>query len=128
MAVDPVCGMTVDPATAAGQYDYQGVTYYFCATSCLETFKRNPQLALQAREPEFITLGRKKPLTMMPASTSVESGNIDPVCGMTVQPESAAGSHVHKGTTTAERGRRKTSAKALALPRSVISSSAPPSR
>ena len=73
MAVDPVCGMTVDPATAAGQYDYQGVTYYFCATSCLETFKRNPQLALQAREPEFITLGRNKPLPMMPASTSAES-------------------------------------------------------
>ena len=97
MAVDPVCGMTVDPATAAGQYDYQGVTYYFCATSCLETFKRNPQLALQAREPALITLGKKQPLPMMPESASAESGHIDPVCGMTVQPESAAGSHVYEG-------------------------------
>ncbi len=74
MVVDPVCGMTVDPATAAGQYDYQGVTYYFCATSCLETFKRNPQLALQAREPELITLGKKQPLPMMPASASAGIG------------------------------------------------------
>ncbi|HET9844271.1 MAG TPA: heavy metal translocating P-type ATPase [Nitrospira sp.] len=97
MAVDPVCGMTVDPATAAGQYDYQGVTYYFCATSCLETFKRDPQRALQARQPGLITLGKKNPLPMMPAPTPVEPGNIDPVCGMTVHPESAAGSYVHEG-------------------------------
>jgi YHS domain-containing protein len=30
-AVDPVCGMTVNPATAAGHYEHQGKTYYFCA-------------------------------------------------------------------------------------------------
>ncbi len=97
MAVDPVCGMTVDPATAAGQYDYQGDTYYFCASSCLETFKRNPQRALQARPPGLITLGKNKPLPMMQASPSGETGQIDPVCGMTVQPDSAAGSYVHAG-------------------------------
>jgi Cu+-exporting ATPase len=42
MAIDPICGMTVDPATAAGRYEYKGVTYYFCAKSCLETFKADP--------------------------------------------------------------------------------------
>ena len=27
MATDPICGMTVDPANAAGRYDYEGKTY-----------------------------------------------------------------------------------------------------
>ena len=31
MTTDPVCGMTVDPATAAAHFDYEGVTYYFCS-------------------------------------------------------------------------------------------------
>jgi Cu+-exporting ATPase len=41
-AIDPVCGMTVQPATAAGSYEYQGKTYYFCATSCLTKFLTDP--------------------------------------------------------------------------------------
>lgn len=100
MAIDPICGMTVDPATAAGQYDYKGVTYYFCATSCLETFKSDPEQAIQSAAPGLITLGKKKTLSMMmPSSPTGEVGHVDPVCGMTVQPEKAAGSHVHEGKT-----------------------------
>jgi Cu+-exporting ATPase len=34
--------MTVQPATAAGSYEYQGKTYYFCATSCLAKFRAEP--------------------------------------------------------------------------------------
>ena len=34
--------MTVQPATAAGSYEYQGKTYYFCATSCLTKFRTDP--------------------------------------------------------------------------------------
>ncbi len=39
---DPVCGMQVDPATAAGTSEYQGQTYYFCATGCKAKFDANP--------------------------------------------------------------------------------------
>ena len=39
---DPVCGMQVDPASAAGQSDYQGETYYFCSKGCKERFDRDP--------------------------------------------------------------------------------------
>jgi YHS domain-containing protein len=28
MAIDPICGMTVDPAKAAGRHDYHGTIYY----------------------------------------------------------------------------------------------------
>jgi Cu+-exporting ATPase len=34
--------MTIDPADAAGQADYNGQTYYFCAESCLQRFKGDP--------------------------------------------------------------------------------------
>ena len=39
---DLVCGMEVDPATAAARSDYQGETYYFCGASCKEKFDLNP--------------------------------------------------------------------------------------
>jgi len=56
--VDPVCGMTVDPATAA-HADYAGQDYAFCSAGCHDTFAADPLARLtEAR---------------------------DPVCGMTVQ-------------------------------------------
>ncbi|HYY97093.1 MAG TPA: HAD-IC family P-type ATPase, partial [Pyrinomonadaceae bacterium] len=36
--VDPVCGMTVDPAKAAGFSDREGVRYYFCSAGCKAKF------------------------------------------------------------------------------------------
>jgi P-type Cu+ transporter len=42
MEIDPVCGMEVDPKSAAGSYEYGGKTYYFCSTGCLEDFKEDP--------------------------------------------------------------------------------------
>jgi YHS domain-containing protein len=35
---DPVCGMDVETATAAGQTEYKGQTYYFCGSKCKEKF------------------------------------------------------------------------------------------
>jgi Cu+-exporting ATPase len=43
MKRDPVCGMDVDPTSAAGTEEYEGKTYYFCSQSCLERFKAEPQ-------------------------------------------------------------------------------------
>lgn len=39
---DPVCGMTVDPATAAASAEYEGRTYYFCSQTCATRFKADP--------------------------------------------------------------------------------------
>lgn len=36
--IDPVCGMTVKPETAAGSFEYDGRTHYFCSTHCLNKF------------------------------------------------------------------------------------------
>ncbi len=43
MAIDPVCKMTVEPATAAAQSTYRGQTYYFCAVSCKQAFDKEPE-------------------------------------------------------------------------------------
>ena len=39
---DPVCGMTIDPATAAGKSVYNGVTYYFHSLICKASFEQDP--------------------------------------------------------------------------------------
>ena len=100
MAIDPICGMTVDPATAAGSHDYRGLSYYFCGLSCLERFKVDPERALQ---PQLVSPAKpttRKPLPMMqPAPVATDAAAIDPVCGMTVQPATAAGSYEYQGKT-----------------------------
>ena len=77
-ATDPVCGMTVDPATAAGKADHQGVRYYFCSTHCQHKFSAAPA--------KFISISQSKT-------------EKDPVCGMTVDPATAAGQAEHGGAT-----------------------------
>ena len=42
MAMDPVCGMEVDPATASQKTEYRGQTYYFCAPGCRKAFESEP--------------------------------------------------------------------------------------
>src|SRR6185295_3584496 len=61
MAVDPVCGMMVDPTRAAGHVEHEGTTYYFCSKGCVAKFSADPKKYLAgAREqmaPAVIQLG-----------------------------------------------------------------------
>ncbi len=41
-AVDPVCGMTVDPANAAGSSVHGGHTFWFCSPGCKQRFDADP--------------------------------------------------------------------------------------
>ncbi|HYM89998.1 MAG TPA: heavy metal translocating P-type ATPase [Nitrospiraceae bacterium] len=100
MAIDPICGMTIDPAMAAGSHDHRGQRYYFCGLSCLERFKADPEGALQPRPVSSAKPTTRRPLPMMqPAPTVTETAAIDPVCGMAVQPATAAGSYEYQGKT-----------------------------
>jgi P-type Cu+ transporter len=42
VVVDPVCRMTVDPATAAASSTFAGRRYYFCAAGCRKAFDSDP--------------------------------------------------------------------------------------
>ena len=87
MAIDPVCGMTVEPATAAGAHDYQGTRYYFCNPSCLTRFKADPESFLKPRAE-----GTKPPASdalytcpMHPEVVQHGPGAC-PKCGMALEP------------------------------------------
>jgi len=40
--IDPVCGMTVDVATARFRTTHNGATFYFCSAGCLARFTKDP--------------------------------------------------------------------------------------
>ncbi len=93
--IDPICGMTVDPTRAAGQYEYKGKTYYFCSASCLGRFRSDPEKALN-KKPLNVT-SMPSPRKSLPMMQPAHQGEIDPVCRMTVQPATAAGSYEYGG-------------------------------
>ena len=42
VAIDPVCMMEVDEATAKFTSEHEGKTYYFCAPGCKRAFEKDP--------------------------------------------------------------------------------------
>jgi len=95
--IDPVCGMTVNPDTAAGSFDYQGTTYYFCSTHCLHRFRENPEsfLTKPAQQPIGITrepkpkVAQKYTCPMHPEIIRDGPGSC-PICGMALEPMTAS--------------------------------------
>ena len=47
-AIDPVCGMTVETATAEYRSFRDGKAYYFCSSGCKESFDKEPEKYLKA--------------------------------------------------------------------------------
>ena len=45
---DPICDMSVEPASAADKFDYDGQTYYFCSVHCQKLFQSDPAKYLAA--------------------------------------------------------------------------------
>jgi YHS domain-containing protein len=50
MALDPVCGMAVDPDKIPFKSEYHGRKVYFCCARCKTAFDRDP--AAHASSPE----------------------------------------------------------------------------
>ena len=53
---DPVCGMEVETASAAGHSENKGQTYYFCGSGCKEKFDANPDHYLVSCVRSLVTL------------------------------------------------------------------------
>src|SRR5215203_2683141 len=93
--IDPVCGMSVDPDHAAGSFEYQGNTYYFCSTHCLHRFRENPESFLTKAAPQPIGItraaqppaktGQKYTCPMHPEIIRDAPGSC-PICGMALEP------------------------------------------
>ncbi|HJT77385.1 MAG TPA: heavy metal translocating P-type ATPase [Gemmataceae bacterium] len=91
--VDPVCGMSVEPARAAGSAVHEGQTYYFCSTHCLHQFQAEPRryVERQATEPSAAPASSGSVYTcpMHPEVREDHPGGC-PKCGMSLEPEIAA--------------------------------------
>ena len=86
---DPVCGMSVMPETAAGQYDFEGETYYFCSTGCVNKFKQNPAIFLEEKQEEKLeaeSQGTEYTCPMHPEIVQIGPGTC-PICGMALEPK-----------------------------------------
>ena len=86
---DPVCGMTVDPATSRHRFDYRGETFHFCSAGCRTKFAADPKAYLDKREPKATAPeGTIYTCPMHPQIRQAGPGSC-PICGMALEPEVA---------------------------------------
>jgi Cu+-exporting ATPase len=86
-AIDPVCGMRVDPATARHRTTHKGQDYFFCSGRCRERFEADPEKFLQPKQAEpASSLGAIYTCPMHPEVRQVGPGSC-PICGMALEPE-----------------------------------------
>jgi P-type Cu+ transporter len=92
VAVDPVCGMRVNPDTAKHRFEYRGEQYFFCSARCRERFQAEAEKFLQPRSagpepgPEPAAPGASYTCPMHPEIKQVGPGSC-PICGMALEPE-----------------------------------------
>jgi len=88
-ALDPVCGMTVDPQHAAGEVEYEGHKYYFCSKGCVAKFQADPEKYLHpSAKPESMDAapaGTEYTCPMHPEIRQIGPGSC-PKCGMALEP------------------------------------------
>jgi Cu+-exporting ATPase len=130
---DPVCGMAVDPATAPGSFEHEGVRYWFCHPRCRDRFAEDPAgwLSGEARTREA---ARAAALAAAPEAAAATAWICPmcpevraavpgpcPTCGMALEPEmpSATGEEPDD-PEAADLERRLVVGAALALPVLVL--------
>jgi Cu+-exporting ATPase len=91
VAIDPVCGMKVDRATAEHRFSYNGQDYFFCSARCRERFAAEPEKFLKTREAESKSefeapAGTIYTCPMHPEVRQIGPGSC-PICGMALEPE-----------------------------------------
>ena len=121
-AIDPVCGMTVDPAKTPHRIEHEGISYFFCCGGCATKFKADPAVYLN-KKPEpmsrLVTLGMA-PASKVPAAEAQAKDSVSrtkpqpgtayvcpmdpevretkpgpcPKCGMALEPETPI---IHRG-------------------------------
>ena len=89
---DPVCGMTVDPATSKHRFDHHDETFHFCSAGCKTKFAADPKKYLESAEkakadvPEGIDDGTIYTCPMHTEIRQVGPGSC-PICGMALEPD-----------------------------------------
>jgi Cu+-exporting ATPase len=88
---DPVCGMSVNPATAkGGSHLHAGHTYYFCNPKCREKFVAHPEQYLAPERPAAPAPSGTTYVCPMDPDVRQDHPGPCPKCGMALEPESHA--------------------------------------
>jgi Cu+-exporting ATPase len=114
-AVDPVCGMKVDTATAKFRAQHDGKEYFFCSAGCLAKFQSSPETILSTPPKPMgsglVSLGRGPGIAFAPVKSAATADGAGksrapayvcpmcaevrqagpgpcPKCGMALEPES----------------------------------------
>jgi len=88
-ALDPVCGMTVDPERTPHRAEHGGESYFFCNPKCRARFVAEPERFLTpavAAAPSAEELGREYTCPMHPEVVQRGPGSC-PICGMALEPK-----------------------------------------
>ncbi len=87
-ALDPVCGMKVNPATTAHHATHDGVHYHFCSSGCQAKFTADPakHLSDNKRAEPVAAPGAMWTCPMHPDIRQQGPGTC-PICGMALEPE-----------------------------------------
>ncbi|MBT3070616.1 heavy metal translocating P-type ATPase [Rhodomicrobium sp. Az07] len=91
-AVDPVCGMSVDPHTAQHRAVHEGRDYYFCCGGCKAKFEADPRRYLEkdsAPPSAPVPEGTVYTCPMHLEIRQIGPGTC-PICGMALEPEMPA--------------------------------------
>ena len=87
-ARDPVCGMTVDPATSKHRVEHGGAVYHFCCAGCAAKFTADPAKYLKPSEATPkppASAGVIYTCPMHPQIRQAGPGSC-PICGMALEP------------------------------------------
>jgi len=92
--IDPVCGMTVDPAKSPHRAEHEGQSYHFCSAGCLAKFSGEPELYLDAgrRQADAAAAAASAPagaiwICPMHPEIRQKGPGTCPICGMGLEPE-----------------------------------------
>ncbi|WP_083819119.1 heavy metal translocating P-type ATPase [Komagataeibacter oboediens] len=124
---DPVCGMTVDPATATHHADHDGRTWYFCSAHCQTKFEAAPCHYLHKADttpikPQPRRAGMIWTCPMHPQIRQDHPGSC-PICGMALEPEEPSDADM-PNPELVDFSRRLWGASILAVPLVVIAMAA----
>ena len=85
--IDPVCGMTVDPATSEHRAEHDGHELYFCSAGCRAKFVANPDKYISEKlKAKAAPAGTIYTCPMHPEIRQEGPGSC-PICGMGLEPE-----------------------------------------
>ncbi|MBN8229268.1 heavy metal translocating P-type ATPase [Corallococcus macrosporus] len=87
-AIDPVCGMKVDPRTPrGGSWEHEGHTWFFCNPKCRQRFQADPGQFLQPRTPPPPAPKGAVYVCPMDPEVRQDAPGACPKCGMALEPE-----------------------------------------